>query len=253
MSTTTPAPTTAAGPTPTGPVGNPWPQIGAAPPEHHAILAMGDSLMGETVFTLPTVLAAHGFDAVVYDAHINASGLLDPMNGSSARDYLAQQLAIHPDVDTVIFEWAAVCAVACGPDTLAYGSPEFFAAWHAAAGDLVRDAYTRGLKVLWAISSPPPPDVTGEAPVEDWSSKSMRVLVGTTLTMYERRYPTDFGVTVADWWQALSDTNGQWQDALWYDDALHTVLVGDRVHLTEDGSTRTSTWTVAALARLYES
>ena len=61
------------------------------------------------------------------------------------------------------------------------------------------------LKVLWAISSPPPPDVTGEAPIEDWSSKSMRVLVGTALTMYERRYPTDFGVTVADWWQALSD------------------------------------------------
>ena len=144
------------------------------------------------------------------------------------------------------------CAGACGPDTLAYGSPEFFAAWHAAAGDLVHDASARGLKVLWAISSPPPPDVTGEAPIEDWSSKSMRVLVGTALTMYERRYPTDFGVTVADWWQALSDTNGQWQDALWYDDALHTVLLGDRVHLTEDGSTRTSTWTVAALARLYE-
>ena len=250
--TTTPPPTTVAGPTPAGPVGNPWPQIGAAPREHHAILAMGDSLMGETVFTLPTVLAAHGFDAVVYDAHVNASGLLDPMNGYSARDYLAQQLAAHPDVDTVMFEWVGVCAVACGPNTFAYGSPEFFAAWQVAAGDLVRDAHGRGLQVLWAISSPPPPDITGEAPVEDWSSKSMRVLVGTTLTMYARRYPAELGVTVADWWQALSDTNGQWQETLWYDDALHTVLVEDRVHLTEDGSTRTSTWTVAALARLYE-
>ena len=76
-------------PPPTRPVGNPWPQIGKAPPEHHAILAMGDSLMGGTYFTLPQVLAAHGFDAAVYDAHVSASGLLDPMNGYSARDYLA--------------------------------------------------------------------------------------------------------------------------------------------------------------------
>ena len=127
--------------TATRPIGNPWPQIGAAPPEHHAILSMGDSLMGGTYSTLPGVLAAHGFDAAVYDAHVNGSGLLDPMNGSSARDYLALQLAAHPDVDTVIFEWAASVATSCGPDTLAYGSPEFFAAWHAAAGDLIRDAY----------------------------------------------------------------------------------------------------------------
>ena len=161
------------------------------------------------------------------------------------------QLAAHPDVDTVMFEWAGVCAVACGPDTLAYGSPAFFAAWQAAAGDLVHDAYARGLKVLWAISPPPPPDITGEAPVQDWSSKSMRVIAGTTLTMYEHGYPADFGVTVANWWEAMSDTSGHWQEALWYDDALHTVVASDRVHLTEDGSTRTSTWTVAALARLF--
>jgi len=250
--TTTPPPTTVAGPTPAGPVGNPWPQIGAAPREHHAILAMGDSLMGETVFTLPTVLAAHGFDAVVYDAHVNASGLLDPMNGYSARDYLAQQLAAHPDVDTVIFEWAGVCDDVCGTDTLAYGSPEFFAAWQAAARDLVRDAKLRGLEVVWAISPPPPPDVTGDAPVEDWSSQAMRVRVMSLAAEYERNYATDLGVTLADWWQALSDTSGQWAEALWYDDAMHTVRFPDRVHLTEDGSTRASTWTVAALARLYE-
>ena len=79
----------------------------------------------------------------------------------------------------------------------------------------------------------------------------MRVLVGTTLTMYERRYPADFGVTIADWWQALSDTSGHWQEhALVRRRPPHGARP-DRVHLTDDGSTRTSTWTTAALAILY--
>lgn len=243
--------TPSSAPTSTAPIGNPWPQVGAAPPEHHAILAMGDSLMGGTYSTLPGVLAAHGFDAVVYDAHVNGSGLLDPMNGSLARDYLALQLQAHPDVDTVIFEWAGVCDDVCGADAIAYGSPEFFAAWRAAASDLIHDARLRGLKVVWAISPPPPPDLRGDAPVEDWSSQAMRVFVTTLTAAYEREYPADFGVTTADWWQALSDTSGQWQENLWYDGALHAVRAPDRVHLTDDGSTRTSTWTTAALATLY--
>jgi hypothetical protein len=248
-----PAPTTfAGGPVPDAPVGNPWPQIGAAPPGHHAILAMGDSLMGGTLYTLPGVLAAHGFDAVVYDGHVSASGLLDPMNGYLARDYLALQLAAHPDVDTVIFEWAGVCDDVCGTDALRYGSNEFFAAWQDAAGDLIRDARLRGLKVVWAISPPPPPDLDGDVPVEDWSSQAMREFVTTLAATYERNYPTDFGVTTADWWQALSDTSGHWQQSLSYDGSSHAVRAPDRVHLTVDGSTRTSTWTVAALAAVYQ-
>ena len=244
--------TSTSAPPPTRPIGNPWPHIGNAPPEHHAILLMGDSLMGGTYFTLPQVLAAHGFDAAVYNAHVSASGLLDPMNGYSARDYLALQLQAHPDVDTVIFEWAGVCDDVCSADALAYGSPEFFAAWQAAASDLIRDARLHGLKVVWAIPPPPPPDLNGDTPVEDWSSQAMRVFVTTLTAAYERNYPADFGVTTADWWQALSDTNGHWQETLWYDRALHAVRAPDRVHLTEDGSVRTSTWTTAALARLYE-
>jgi len=245
--------TTTAPPATTTPValGNPWPQIGSAPPEHHAILLMGDSLMGGTYLTLPAVLAAHGFDATVYDAHVNGSGLLDPMNGYFARDYLALQLQAHPDVDTVIFEWAGVCDDVCSADALAYGSPDFFAAWQAAASELIHDARLHGLKVVWAISPPPPPDLNRDAPVEDWSSQAMRVFVTTLAAAYERNYPADFGVTTADWWQALSDTSGHWQKTLWYDNATHAVRAGDRVHLTEDGSTRTSTWTTAALATLY--
>jgi len=235
-----------------GPVGNPWPQIGTAPPEHHEILVMGDSLMGGTYLTLPRVLAAHGFDAVVHDAHVNGSGLLDPMNGYFARDYLALQLAAHPAVDTVIFEWAGVCDDVCSADALAYGSPEFFAAWQAAATDLIRAARLHGLEVVWAISPPPPPDLGGDPPVRDWSSQAMRVFVTTLTAAYARNYPSDLSVTTADWWQALSDTNGHWQEALRYDGAVHGVRASDRVHLTDDGSVRTSTWTTAALATLYE-
>ena len=208
--------------------------------------------MGGTYATLPSVLATHGFDATVYDGHVNGSGLLDPMNGSSAREYLALQLAAHPDVDTVIFEWAGVCDDVCGAQSLAYGSTAFFNAWQAAAGDLIHDARSRGLQVVWAVSPPPPPDVSSAAPTEDWSSQEMRVLVTTVGAAYERNYGAEFGVAVADWWEALSDTNGRWQQTLWYDDAAHVVRAPDRVHLTEDGSLRTSTWTVAALASLYD-
>ena len=215
--------------------------------------AMGDSLMGETVFTLPAVLAAHGFDAVVYDAHVNGSGLLDPMNG-----YLGSRLPgpatrgpprrRHRDL-----RMGGVC-----DGCVRTGHPRVW--------------ITRVLRGLARRRERPRPRRIRPAgsrcsgrsrhrrhptsPVKH-PSRTGRAnrceSFGTTLTMYERRYPADFGVTVADWWQALSDTNGQWQETLWYDDALHTVLVGDRVHLTEDGSTRTSTWTAAALARLYES
>ena len=104
-----------------------------------------------------------------------------------------------------------------------YGSPEFFAAWQAAASDLIRDARLHGLKVVWAIPPPPPPDLNGDTPVEDWSSQAMRVFVTTLTAAYERNYPADFGVTTADWWQALSDTNGHWQETLWYDQAWDTV------------------------------
>jgi hypothetical protein len=243
--------TSTSAPSPTAPVANPWPQIGTAPPVHHEILVMGDSLMGGTYLTLPGVLAARGFDATVHDAHVNASGLLDPMNGYFARDYLALQLAAHPEVDTVIFEWAGVCDDVCAADALAYGSPEFFAAWQAAATDLIRAARLDGLEVVWAIPPPPPPDLRGDRPVREWSSQAMRVFVTTLTAAYERSYPADLGVTTADWWQALSDTNGHWQETLRYDGAVHQVRAPDRVHLTHDGSIRTSTWTTAALVTLY--
>jgi hypothetical protein len=207
--------------------------------------------MGQVVHTLPENLASHGFDAVVYDAHINASGLLDPMEGVGVRERLAQQLALHPDVDTVVFEWLNVCAFACGDGGPAYGSPEFYAAWQDTVRALVGDARAHGLQVLWAIPPPPPPAPADDPFVESWSSQSMRAAVATVLAENARQYPVTLGVATTNWWTALSDTNRQYQRSLWYDDALHQVRMDDGVHLTDDGSVRGSTWTVASLAQLY--
>jgi hypothetical protein len=251
--TTTTAPpttTTTAGPPPPGPVANPWPVIGPAPAGHHAILTMGDSIMGQSTFALGSVLASHGFDAVVYDAHVNASGLLDPMNGVSARELLAQQLAAHPDVDTVLFEWLNVCAYGCADGDPAYGTPAFYAAWQDVVRSLVSDVRARGLRVLWAIPPPPPP-APDVPPAESWDNPPMRVAVATQLAATVRTYPETLGIPVIDWWTALSDTQGQFQATLWYDGALHDVRTFDGVHITDDGSVRASTWAVAALAQLY--
>jgi len=243
-------PTTSTAP-PAGPLANPWPRIGRVPPGHHVVLGVGDSTLGGGVFELPGVLASHGFDVTLYDAHVNASGLLDPMNGVSPHDYLEQQFAAHPDVDTVLFHWVSVCAVGCGPGKLAYGSAQFYGAWIAATRDLIDDARAHGAKVVWAVSPPQPPPPGDDPPREDWFSLPMRFQVSNELATRERRYAHEFGIATVDWFRALSDTSGQWQSQLWYDGALHTVRLDDGVHLTEDGSTRTSVWTAAALARLW--
>jgi hypothetical protein len=249
-STTSTPSTTVASPA-QGPIANPWPTVGPAPAGHHAILTVGDSIMGQGAAALPEVLKSHGFDAVVYDGHVNASGLLDPLNGVSAREHLAQQLAAHPDVDTVLFEWLNVCAFACSDGGLAYGSPEFYAAWQDGVRGLVDDARARNLTVLWVIPPPPPPPSTTDAPIASWSSPPMRVVVATQLAAAVRQYPVTLGVDTVDWWTALSDLDSQYQRELWYDGALHEVRSDDGVHITGDGSVRTSTWTVAALSEVY--
>jgi hypothetical protein len=233
------------------PLGVAPPVVGSAPTKPHSILAVGDSDLAQGVFRLPEVLAQHGFAASVYDAHGSGWGLLDPLDGMSALDVVDQQLAAHPDVDTVVIGFVGVCAVACGPGKLAYGSPQFYDAWDAAARALVTRARIRGLQVVWAVSPPPPPAPTADAPVEDWSSLPMRHQVATTLLGHGRAYGDQFGIAVSDWSQALSDTNGRWQSQLSYDGAVHPVRLDDGVHLTEDGSLRTSAWTTATLVQLW--
>jgi hypothetical protein len=233
------------------PVGIAPPVIRTAPARHHSILTIGDSTLGQGVLALPGVLAQHGIDAEIHDAHVNGWGLLDPADGASALDVLGRELAAHPDVDTVIFEWAGVCAVACGAGKLAYGSKQFYDAWDAAARALVTTARGRGVQVVWAVSPPPAPAPTDDPPVEDWFSLPMRHQVGTTLIAHERAYGRRFGVAITDWSRALSDTSGGWQLQLSYDGAVHAVRLDDKVHLTEDGSARTSAWTLATLTQLW--
>ena len=237
-------PTTTTVPAPPGiPPGNPWPVIPPIAPGHHAVLVMGDSIAGQMYWSLPDVLASMQIDAAAYDATMPTAGLLDPMFGLAPPDYLAAQLAAHPDVDTVVFEFAGACTAACTSGGVVYGSPDFFARWQTAAHQLTADARARSLHVIWAISPPPPlPD----------DANDLHFVVATQvadmLIAYDRTYPKTDGVTSADWFSALADTSGLWQPALWYDGALHQVRLTDLVHLTPDGSVRASTWTILALA-----
>src|SRR4029077_1543837 len=61
---------------------------------------------------------------------------------------------------------------------------------------------------------------------------------------------------LANWWDALADTNGNYQQVLLYADlfgepTLHTVREDDGVHLTEDGAQRTASWTATALRQFW--
>jgi hypothetical protein len=242
------APATTTVPPPGGlPAGNPWPTRVAIAPGHHAVLVMGDSLAGQTYWSLPTILAFQGIDATAYDATMPTAGLLDPMFGLDPPAYLASQLDAHPDVDTVVFEFAGACASACATGGVEYGSADFYTRWQAVAHQLMSDAKARGLHVIWAISPPPP------VPDDPNDTHFVRATqVADSLIELDRRYPATEGVVAADWYAALADTAGMWQPGLWYDGVAHLVRADDLVHLTPDGSVRTSTWTIAALAEAWE-
>lgn len=233
------------------PLGVTPPVIGAAPARPHAILAVGDSDLAQSVHRVSEVLAQHGFAVPVHDASGSGWGLLDPLDGMSALDVLAQRLEQHPDVDTVVIGFVGVCLFACGPGKLAYGSQQFYDAWDAAARNLVTSARARGLQVVWAVSPPPAPAPNADPPVEDWFDLPMRHQVAATLVDHARAYGNQFGIATVDFSQALADTQGAWQQELWYDGAVHTVRLDDKVHLTEDGSLRTSEWATATLMQLW--
>jgi hypothetical protein len=233
------------------PVGVTPPVIGSAPARPHSILAFGDSDLGQALYHVSDVLAQHGFTVPVRDAHANGWGLLDPLDGMSALDVLAQRLEQYPDVDTVVIGFVGACPVACGPGKLAYGSQQFYDAWDAAARNLVTSARARGLQVIWAVAPPAAPAPTADPPVEDWFSLPMRHQVGTTLIDHARAYRDEFGIATVDFAQALADTNGQWQQELSYGGAVHTVRLDDKVHLSDDGSLRTSAWITATLMQLW--
>jgi lysophospholipase L1-like esterase len=214
---------------------------------HHEILMVGDSILGNTISVLPGVLAAHGLDATIDDAHINGSGLAsDAGFDGTPLDYLKRQLAAHPDVDTVVFGWTDACAQC----PVAYGSPQFFDLWTANAHTLIDylHATTRpgggSYHIVWVQTPPMPPGAPGT--FYENSPAVAQVLNWKAVGDYAPRA----GGT-ADFWRALSDVNLQYQQWLHYEGAWHRVRADDAVHLTDDGATRAATWLAAGLSEAW--
>src|SRR4051794_12332469 len=78
--------------------GNPEPTartLPAAAPKR-TLLMIGDSLMGQHDVAFPGVLAAHGIDATVIDAHVNGSGVIGPVGSSpSSLEWVQAQVTAH--------------------------------------------------------------------------------------------------------------------------------------------------------------
>jgi hypothetical protein len=232
-------------------IGNPWPTVGSVPSTHHSILLLGDSILGNANFWLPRVLAAKGFNATIYDAHVNGSGLVDPISGQAPLDFVKSQIAAHPDTDTVVLEWAGACAI-CKAGQMVYGSPQFFDTWRANAHAIIDYLHSIGgggsaaPRVIWVITPPMP-----QHPEDPTGYNQLLTNGGTVLAWMDRGDFIPRSGAGVDWWAALSDTNAAYQQFLSYDGAWHPVRAGDLVHLTEDGAYRAAFWTAAALAQLY--
>jgi hypothetical protein len=232
-------------------IANPWPTVGSVPSKHHNILLLGDSILGNANFWLPRVLAAQGIDATIYDEHVNASGLVDPINGKSPLDFVKSQIAAHPDTDTVVLEWAGACAI-CNTGQMEYGSQQFYDTWRTNAHAIIDYLHSVGgggtaaPRLMWVVTPPMP-----QHPEDPTGHNQVLTNGGTVLAWMDKADFIPRAGAGADWWAALSDTNAAYQQFLLYDGAVHQVRTDDLVHLTEDGAYRAALWTTAALAELY--
>ena len=193
------------------------------------------------------VLAQHGFDADVHDAHISGWGLLDVIDGASALDVLGREPPAHPDVDTVSSSSSA-CARSLAPrcptarsSSTTRGMPP--------PVHVVTSASARGLQVLWAVS-PPAPALTADPPVEDWFSFPMRSPGGDALVADDRADGDRFGIATTDGARrsptraavavaALVRRRGAWRSPRRRNPPHRRRL------------RRTSSWTVAALLQVW--
>lgn len=239
-------------------VAHPWPSQ-TPRPESHVVLMVGDSYLGQTDATMVESLERNGFTATtVIDAHINGAGLVSPVvhvdavgattTYESALDWVKHNLEAHPEVDTVVMEYGGACWD-CNlwlADSLVYGSPEFFAAWSAAAHEVIDYVHSQGKLIVWTIS--PRPGASGD----DIASGSMyRVDTSIEMSGQDRDEFCPAADGCADWWTPLVDVLDDYQTWLNYDGGWHPVRYDDLVHLRYDGSVRTSTWTVSALGQLW--
>jgi len=220
-------------------------------PRHHVLL-VGDSLMGNTAPLIRDVVTAAGWDVDLIDAHVNGTGVLGPVGDApDALTYVREQLGRHPDVDTVVVEWAGACAT-CGTTDPAYGSPEFFTAWRTNALAIIDALHSvrrhdgAPLDVAWVKSPPMPGSAT------DTAQYQLRANVALVLSwLDEKELGPAAGPVAIDWFAALADTDKQYRESLIYDGTAHRVRADDRVHLTAEGAARTAHWTGVGLAQLW--
>jgi len=165
--------------------------------------------------------------------------------------YVREHVAAHPDVDTVVIEWAGACAT-CDTTGPEYGSPAFYDAWRATALSIIDFLHTvrahdgRPLHLLWVRSPPMPLDVV------DGPQYQLRAAVALVLSWIDAaELGPAAGPVTPDWYAALADTAGQYRQSLTYEGETHEVRAPDLVHLSADGARRTAQWTAAALSEVW--
>jgi hypothetical protein len=207
--------------------GNPWPAVPPDVPAPIDVTLFGDSVMNGTGPFLHDGLTWYGQPSTVVDRSIIGSGLLDPGNHA----YVESNL---PASGVVVFEYVGMCWGCPIP----YGTFPFYVEWRAEMHTLITDARNKGLRVVWV--KPPPVANPFIAPVT------------AALAPIVDEVTAQDGVVECDWWQALGDTNGSYQDWLWYQAVwqppeAHLVRAGDGLHLSDDGRRRSAAWTAAAI------
>jgi hypothetical protein len=234
-----------------GCIANPWPDTGPAPSAPHVVLAVGDSLLSQIDSVIADTLTSKGYSNVtVIDAHINGSGLIGPVGDApSALAWTKEQLDAYPQVDTVMVDWVGVCASCGKPGFPAYGSADFLSQWITNAKALIDYIKSTGRTVVWAKTPPLRFDVVVTNPLAPFPISSGSAAILSSID--ESVLQPYTGVSGIDLWTALTDNTDHYQDWLFYDDGWHWVRYVDGVHLTPDGSTRASEWTVRGLAEVW--
>src|SRR5262245_30786168 len=207
--------------------GFPWPTAPSPAAGSITVAVFGDSLIVGSTGALHDALTFDHQPNTVIDHTVPGSGLLDP----GIEDFINNNL---PASGVVVFEYVGMCYACPAP----IASPTYFALWEAAMRRVIQGARNRGLSVVWVK---PPPIVNPYA-----------VFVATEQSAMVDRVTADMGIVKADWWVALGDINGAYQDLLVYSDflapaALHLVREPDAFHISPVGQKRASAWTAAAV------
>ncbi|HEY7107489.1 MAG TPA: SGNH/GDSL hydrolase family protein [Acidimicrobiia bacterium] len=211
---------------------NPLPAAGAPAAGTLHVTLLGDSLMWVAGKYVRRALASHGQRATVENASFPGVGLLDRGEPATDESFL-------PAEGIVVIEFTGNCLRDFGC-TAEQGSESFYDAWEGALHSLVEAARHKGLGVVLVK---PPPDRD-----EPLATISRRIADVST---------SEPGVTIADWWRALTDPAGAYQDTLRFGEpgaapAAHVVRDADGVHLTEAGARRVASSTaIAILAELH--